>query len=73
MTWVQAGNQNLYNDDPIYEISATNVIWLHISVTFNWQVLEVSLFMKVSFSYLDFLLYSLKGQDGWASTRFREK
>lgn len=45
--------------------------WSHISVTFNWRVWEVSFYMRVFSSCLDFPLYGLRGQGGWATTKFR--
>lgn len=49
MTWVQAGNQNLYNDDPIYEISATNVLessFYLLIFLFNFLVLGSGRLLK---------------------------
>lgn len=46
-------------------------IWSRISVTFSWPALEVFFSMRVCFSCQVFLSFILRGQDGWASIRFR--
>ena len=55
----------------IFFFSFNCSFWSRISMTFNWHVWEVSFCMKAFSSCLDFLLYGSRGQDGWASTRFR--